>query len=334
MAKNVTIYDIASRLNISPSTVSRALAGNPLISSRTEKLVRRTANEMGYSDVKLNENKANTVAIIVPEINNYFYSRIISSIQDSLRGNYLLSILCSENSFQKEIDIVSQLTAENIRCLIISQSMDSLDTKHLIMAQKRGINIILFNRVFCTGEYPVFHLDNYNDSYLLVNHLVSSGRTRIAFAAKHFNCPIYKERVAAYKDILSQNNIEYNPDYLIYSELTLDDTYEIVGRLIKLDKIPDAIIMPNFVSALQTCSVLKLNGLSVPQDVAVVSFDESPECCYSSPSITSIERPLKEIGDDIASAVMEVCSGDVSDNRSLIKIYSSNIIIRGSSLSY
>lgn len=330
MAKKVTIYDIADRLKISPSTVSRALAGNSLISDETRAKVMAIAVEMGYTDPKTGSN-ANTIAIIVPEIDNFFYSKVLSSIQHAINNKYLFSILCSFNSTNIERKIVSKLNPDQIRCLIISQSMDAEDFSHLLEIEKKGIPVILFNRVNYNFTAPKFLIDNYMDSFALTSHLVSSGFRRIAFAAKHYNCPVYKERIQAYKDVLIKNNIAFNPDYLIYSELTLEDTYEVVTRFINMKPRPDALILPNFVSALQASSIAKINNISIPVEMAVVSFDEDPESKYSTPSITGIERPCTEIGTEIGKFALSVCNKQPYD-RNTIKIFRSNLIIRGSSL--
>lgn len=332
MAKKVTIYDIADRLKISPSTVSRALAGNSLISAETKTRVMATAVEMGYTDPKM-ANNANTIAVIVPEIDNYFYSKVLSSIQHTLKNKYLFAILCSFNSAKIEREIIAKLNPDQIRCLIISQSMDTEDSSHLAEVEKKGIPVVLFNRVNYNHASPKFLIDNYMDSFMLTNHLVSSGYRKIAFAAKHYNCPIYKERIQAYKDVLTKNDIVFNPAYLIYSELTLEDTSEVITRFINLKPKPDALILPSFTSALQASSIAKINNISIPQAMAVVSFDEDPESKYSTPSITGIERPCTEIGAEIGKFVLSVCDNQPYDRNS-IKIFRSNLIIRGSSLSH
>ena len=331
MEKKVTIYDIADHLKISPSTVSRALADNSQVSIQTKERVVATAMKMGYMNLKSNSS-ANTIAVIVPEINNFFYSQVLSAMQHAINGKYLLSIFCSFNSAKIEREIVSKLNPTQTRCLIISQSMDTSDSFHLLEIEKKGIPVILFNRVNYNYAGPKFLIDNYQDSYMLTTHLVSSGHQKIAFAAKHYNCPIYKERIQAYKDLLNKNNITFNPDYLIYSELTLEDTYEVITRFIHLKPRPDAIILPNFVSALQATSIAKISNISIPAEMAVVSFDEDPECKYSTPTITGIERPCTEIGAEIGKFALSVCDNQPYSHTA-VKIFRSNLIIRGSSLS-
>lgn len=331
MGRKITIYDIADELKISPSTVSRALAGNTLVNIQTRKKIIATAEKLGYINYKVNSN-ANIIAVIVPEINNYFYTEVISSIQSVIKDNFLISIFCTFNSSSIEKEIVAKLDPAYVKCVIISQSTDSVDSTHLTDINQKGVPVILFNRVDYSLKRPKFLIDNYMDSYMITNHLVSSGYRRIAFAAKHYNCPIYKERIQAYKDVLIDNNIDFNPDYLIYSELTVEDTYDVINRFINLNLRPDALILPSFTSTLQALSIAKLNNISIPQDMAVVSFDEDPECKYSNPSITGVERPCIEIGTKIGELALKICTGQ-KYNVDTTMIFSSNLIIRGSSLS-
>ena len=154
MAKKVTIYDIADKLLLSPSTVSRALADNSLITEKTRLKVKKAAIEMGYMEDSKQAEKANMIAVVIPEINSYFYSRILASMQAVIGDKYLLAVMCSNNSSKIEKDIVSKLNPSQIKCLIISQSMDTEDCSHLVEAEKRGIKIVLFNRIYYTGKCP------------------------------------------------------------------------------------------------------------------------------------------------------------------------------------
>lgn len=332
MAKKVTIYDIAEKLDLSPSTVSRALAGNTVINNKTIKRVQKAAEEMGYRDIRTSKPEPDTIAIIVPEIDNVFYSNIISSIQKNIESRYLLSIFCSNNSAEKEKEIVSRLNPAHIRCLIISQSMDVTDNSYLEEVEKKGIIVLLFNRIYYSNNNPRFLIDNYMDSYMLTKHLVSIGSRRIAFAAKHYNCPIYKDRVRAFKDVLKESGLTFSPELLIYSELTLEDTAEVISLFLRSDPRPDALILPNFVSALQAIAAAKLLNLSVPQDIAIVSFDQDPECKFSTPSITGISRPLEEMGEEIAQTVLALCDGKHPETGTT-RVFSSELTIRCSSFS-
>lgn len=327
----VSIYDIARELNVSPSTVSRALSNSELISDAVKRKVHEKADEMGYKGKNFRAGRGKNLVVIIPEINNYFYEQIICSMQQKLGDEYLVSIVCSFNSVVKEKSIISKLTVENTSCLVVAQAMDSTGSSHIQKAEKRGIPIVMFNRVDYEYNCPKFVIDNYMDSYQLVKHLVSSNYSRIAFAAKHYSCPVYRERVQAYQDVLAEAKYRFRPEYLIYSELTVDDVQEVVERFLALRPRPDALIMPGFSAALQALALTKTYNIDVPGDIAIVSFDEEPGCKNASPALTGVERPLNEIGLKIASVVDEICNNQPYE-RNTIQVFKSNLIIRNSSL--
>lgn len=327
----VTIYDIARELNVAPSTISRAMAHSNLISDEVKEKVYAKALEMGYRGRNFRINREGQVAILIPEMNNFFYNKIVESIQKKVDNKYLVSVLCSFNSFKIEKEIVSKLDPAQVCCLVITQSMDAKDSLHIAEVEKKGIPVIMLNRVDYDYECPKFVIDNYMDSYLLTNHLVGSNYRRIAFAAKHFDCPIYKERIQAYKDVLAANDIAFDQNYIIHSELTYEDINEVILRFLSLRPRPDAFILPGFTAALQAISIVKVFNIDIPKDIAIVSFDEDPECKYSSPAITSIERPLVEIGSKIGELIPLICTNKPYD-KNKINVFKSNLVIRGSSL--
>lgn len=333
MNTKITIYDIAKELDISTSTVSRALKGNEVISAKMRDRVMRKAVEMGYITSSSMKPKKNTIIFVVPEINNDFYGNILATIQDRLSDTYLFLISCSFNSMEKEKKIVSMIDASSTCCLIISQSMDAQSTSHLTELEEKGVPIVMFNRVDYDYNCPKFLIDNYADAYNLTTHLINTGYRKIAMAAKHYNCSIYKDRIRGYEYALKKNNLEFNKDYIIYSELTNEDTYDVVRHFINLETTirPDALILPDSLAALQAISLAKLKDLKIPEVLGIVSFDEDPECIYSSPSITAIERPLTDIGYEIADQIIAICEEEKYETN-LIRIFKSQLLIRGSSL--
>ncbi len=327
----VTIYDIAKALSISPSTVSRALANSELISDKVKEEIHAKAAEMGYKSRNFRPNRRKQLVIILPEVNNYFYARIVASIQKELGRSFLVSIHCSFNSHEKEASIVDNIDVNQVCCLLISKSMDSTNSDHLRAAEKRGIPIVMFNRVDYEYDCPKLVIDNYMDAYQLTNHLISTGYKNIAFAAKHFACPIYGERVQAYKDVLKKNNIRFKADNLIYSELTEEDVDEVIQRFLNLKERPDALILPGFSAALQAMATARIQNIQVPAEMAIVSFDEEPGSKYTTPTITGIERPLTDMGKEIAGIVQRICHSKPYEKNSL-KVFKSNLVIRNSSL--
>ena len=330
-SKKVTIYDLATELKVSPSTVSRALANSDLISDKMRNRVHAKAMEMGYQSKNFRAKKDGTVAVVVPDLNSYFYSQVLEAIQDTLGEEILLSIYNSYNAVEQEKKILSKLNPDQVVCLILVRSMDSENSDHILEVEEKGIPVIMFNRVDYDYECPKFVIDNYMDSYLLTKHLIASKYRRIAFAAKHYNCPIYKERIRAYRDVLNDSGLRFNSDYLIFSEHTFDDIVAVVQKFLFLRPRPDAIILPGFSAALQTISITRKYNILTPDELGIVSFDEDPECRYSHPTITGIERPLQKMGTEIGKVAQLIYENKVY-NRNELRVFKSNLVVRGSSL--
>ena len=153
MKSKVSIYDIAKVLKVSPSTVSRALNDSSNISQKMRETVNAKAIEMGYRIVSSAKSDENTIAVVVPEINNYFYSQVQKAIQENLGNNYLLSIYCSFNSVEIEKTIISKLNPMQVRCLVISQSMDAEDSNYLKEVEKKGIPWSVKSEILTSMRY-------------------------------------------------------------------------------------------------------------------------------------------------------------------------------------
>lgn len=331
MANKTTIADIAKQLGIATSTVSRAINNHPNISENVKNKVWELANKMGYGR-NLNLQRANNIVIIVPELYNQFYCSIIDAISMHIKSSYYnVAIFCSYNSHEKEKQIIDNLDTDQLAFLILSRSMDSVNSKHLTQVANKGIPIIMFNRVDYDFRCPKFVIDNYMDAYLATNHLIKSGYKRIAFAAKHYNCNVYNERIRAYRDALEHAEIEFDDDLVIYSELTTEDIRKVIDIFMSLSPAVDALLLPNFYAALEATRMAKNRNISIPAQLGVLSFDEEIYSQLNTPSITTIERPLAKLGEAIAQQVNYFVEFKKLNAKNL-NVFSSDLIIRGSTL--
>ena len=332
MKEKVTITNIAESLSISPSTVSRALKNHPSISECVKDKIFAKAKEMGYGRVSTLI-KATNIVVIVPEIESAFYARIINTMVESINdAEYLVSIHTSGNSELREKAIISRLDLEKTACLVIARSMDARDSSHLERLGNRGVPIVMFNRVDYTIEAPKFIIDDYQESYRATQHLVAAGYKRIAFAAKHHDCSVFQDRERAYRDVLTESNLNIDEQLIIYSEQTKEDLTEVITRFLNAENRPDAMMLPNCYAAMQAISTAKLYGISVPNEMGIFSFDEDPFCKLSSPTITSIDRPLEAIGFDMAKLINRIINKRNYDRNMIAPFYLSDLIVRASTL--
>ncbi|MGL4520033.1 MAG: LacI family DNA-binding transcriptional regulator [Phocaeicola sp.] len=331
MKQKVTIADIATRIGISTATVSRALTNSPSISEHVKKRVWEEAKKMGYGRTPILES-AKSIVVIVPELFNHFYSEIIRFIEKTISVNgYHLATYCSYNSYEKEKSIVQSLPLNDISCLLISKAMDSVDSLHLVELHKKGVPLIQFNRIDFELEGAKFIIDNYMDTYAATQKLLNAGYIRIGFAAKHYNCPIYQEREKGYRDALADRERAFDPQLLLYSELTNDDISQVIEHFLELTPRADALLLPNYYAALQAMHLAKIRNIKVPEELGIFSMDEEIYSKYNVPSISSIERSLQNIGEDMGALVNQIITKQPY-KRDKVTVYSSTLILRGSTL--
>lgn len=331
MKAKITIADIAAQLGISSATVSRALKDSPSISEGVKERVWEEAKKMGYGRNPTLE-EAKKIAVVVPEFSNHFYSQIIHHIEQSIaEKGYQLVIYCSYNSSEKERAILEQISLHESCCLILSRAIDTVDSNHLLRVKERGVPLIQLNRVDFDVESPKFIVDNYMDLYGATKKLLIAGYNRIAFAAKHYRCPIYQEQEQGYKDALADQQISFNPQLVLHSELTYDDISEVITHFLDSTPRPDALLLPNYHAVLQAIYLAKIRNIRVPEELGLFSLEEESYAKYNSPSISAIERPLARIGKDIGHLVTKIIDR-TGYEKNKVTIYSSTLISRGSTL--
>ncbi len=190
MKKNISIYDIARSLNVSASTVSRALQDHPRISSEVRKMVQKKAREMNYKPnrmaVNLKLGKSSTIGVVVPNINRNFFSSVIDGIEEEAsRKGYDVLICQSQESYEKEKKIISSLAQGRVDGVIASIASGTYNYDHLNSLEEDGIPLVLFDRVADEVHAGKVTIDDYRGAYMVVEHLLQQGRKRIFHCASH-----------------------------------------------------------------------------------------------------------------------------------------------------
>ena len=332
----VTVFDIAEVLNISASTVSRSLNNHPNISKKTKKKVFTMAKKMGYGmGLKYKEAKStrNLVALVIPSLESPFYIEYAKQLQHHLDlFNYNLVIFSTNNQYAEEKKIAEQLTQFKLAGAIIALSNSSEDARSFKVLDEYNIPWIMFDQVdYLIGKYCIT-TDNKGVTQRAVNHLIGNGFKRIAHLAGHPNSSKFSEIVDGYKSALIENNISFNNDYLIYSDLTKEDATEGVHRLLSLDNPPNAIIIASSDATVEVLQFLKNNSIDVPKDIALVSYGFEKALKYTSPSISHVQIPEKQLAQKTSDVLISMIRNEkVSDTSAML---SPKFIIRKSSLNF
>lgn len=296
-----TIYDIARKLNIAASTVSRALNNNPIVSEATRQLIEKTAHEMGYRPNTMAANfrtkKSNTIGIILPLINRHFFSSVISGVEDiAYRNGFTVAISQSNDNFEKEEKIVHTFFSNRVDGVIISIGMQTKTFDHLRLISERDIPLVFFDRITDEIEAHKIVVDDYNGAYKATRHLIEQGGTRIAHIGGPLNLRIYEDRLKGFMDAVRDAGLVVDESMLIHNSLSRDDGTQAITVLMSGATKPDAIFCANDTTALSVILYLRGRGIRVPQEVSIVGFSNEPFSEVVTPSISTIRQPGFEIG--------------------------------------
>lgn len=304
-----TIHDIARELKISASTVSRALNDNPRISLKTKEKIKAVADKLGYRPNTLASNlrnkKSNTIGIVVPLINRYFFSSVISGVEDiAFKAGYNVVISQSNDLSAKEISIVQSMFSNRVDGLIISIAMQSINFDHLKLFKRKHIPLVFFDRAVPEIETDKIVVDDFAGAFKVTQHLIDQGYKRIAHLAGPQNLTTYLDRKNGYIEALRANEITFDESLINVSTLTSEDGVPAIEKLMSLPNPPDAVFCGNDTTALSIMMYLRDKGIRIPEEVGIVGFSNEPFSKVVSPSISTIIQPGFAMGQKAAELII------------------------------
>jgi DNA-binding LacI/PurR family transcriptional regulator len=294
----VTIKDIARHLNISTATVSRAMRDMHDIHPDTRKAVLDLAREWDYQPnqmaLNLVKNKTKTLGVIVPNLNYYFFSEVLSCIEDAAHAEgYSVLIGQSKESFEREKTNVQDLTHGQVDGVIISLSRETTTVEHLQRLQRKYIPVVFFDRHSDQMNAPSVIVDNLDAARKGVQHLIDNGYRRIAYMAGPPNLLISNQRLMGYQDALREAGLTFREEYVLHNDYLPETTRLNIATLLKLNEPPDALLCVSDRISFTAIHTIKESGRRVPDDIGVVSFNDDPMCALFTPTLTSIAQPIE-----------------------------------------
>jgi LacI family transcriptional regulator len=334
--KDITIYDIAEALNLSPATVSRGLKEHPSIRKDTRKRILDKAKEMGYRQnffaSNLRRNRTNTIGVIVPRLNSYFMSTVIAGMEKiANQAGYNLIISQSMESIAKEVVNVKTLYNSRVDGLLVSLAYATDDISHFEDLLEKGVPLIFFDRVFDHAQCTSVVIDNYKAGYEVTQHLINQGCMRIAHITASLKRNVYADRLKGYKHALSDNGIAFDERLVFVNNLSEQAGVEVCKTLLQMDPRPDGIFTSNDACAVSCIRELKLAGVKIPQDIAVAGFNNDPLSKVIEPNLTTINYPGHEMGEVAASTLIRRLDQQHSASLNTI-VLRHELIVRESSL--
>lgn len=309
--KEVTIYDIAEALQISPATVSRGLKDHPAIKQSTKERIRAQASKMGYRfnifASNLRAKRTYTIGVIVPRLNSTFMADVLAGMERvANEAGYNLIISQSLESPEKEKLNVETMFNRRVDGLLVSLSYgtDSLD--HFQRVIDNNIFVIFFDRVLHHPKCPRIVIDNRRAGYEMTEHLIQQGCRRIMHITGSAMNTIYRMRFEGYKDALREYGLPFEEDLLVSHALGTEEGVSTARQILEMASKPDGVFVANDTCAVACMLELKRNGVRVPQDIKIAGFNNDPVCVVAEPNLTTINYKGHEMGQIAAKTLIEL----------------------------
>jgi DNA-binding LacI/PurR family transcriptional regulator len=310
----VTIKDIARELGISPSTVSKALKGHPDISSSTKKAVRELVERWNYKPdpiaLSLKGGQSKTIGVIVPEIVHYFFSTVISGIEDLAYDSGYHVMFCQSNeSYEREVKAVETLLSSRVDGILVSLCKVTRNFDHFRKITENGIPLVFFDRICDEIETDRVVVDDEAGAFDGVCHLIKSGCHEIVHLSGPLNLLIAKNRMEGYVRALKENNIPVRNENIIKCD-TSEEARSVVPALFDRTRKPDGIFAVNDLTAAEAMKIVKNKGYKVPDDVSIVGFTSGMISDLTDPSLTSVEQHGYIVGKEAVRLLIKRIEGE------------------------
>ncbi len=308
-----TIKDIARELNVSLSTVSRALKDYPGISDPTKRKVKELADKLNYRPnaiaLSLRKSRSYTIGVIIPEVVHFFFSTVISGIEEAAYSRGYNVILTQTNEkIVREKSSIETMLSNQIDGFLVSYSKETENFDHFSKLLDQGVPIIFFDREIDIPNAINITVDDYKGAYNAVSHLVEQGYKNIVHLAGPKNLKISKERERGYRDALINHGIDIQDEYIVECPLGTDEeSKKITTSLLKtLPNRPDSFFANNDMAAVGALSAAKSLGLKVPEEVGIVEFSNWQFCSMVDPSLTSVSQPGFKMGARATDMLLDI----------------------------
>ncbi|WP_094548425.1 LacI family DNA-binding transcriptional regulator [Petroclostridium xylanilyticum] len=322
---SVTIKDIAKVANVSYATVSRALSNHPEVSDKTKKRIQDLAKAMGYTPNAIARGlvtkNTHTIGLIIPDITNPFFPEVAQGIEDCANRNGYQVFLCNSNwQLNKEKEYLKALYEKRVEGIVIGPV--SNDVSHLLDTVNKNVPLVFAAYKPQIEECNYVATDDYKSAVIAMEYLIKLGHRKIAFIGGQ-----HKVRLNGYIDILQKYNIPVMPSYIKYGQFKQESGYQMAKELLIENEIPTAILAGNDIIALGVIQAIEEFGLSVPNNISVVGFDDISFAALDKIQLTTVFQPKYKIGELCVEILLDKIKNP--DNHKFVhKILEPKLIIR------
>ena len=333
--KEVTIYDIAQKLNIAASTVSRGLKGHYTVSLKTQNLITSTAEAMGFRfntfAANLRKQRTDTIGVIIPKFNSNFMAEVIAGIE-KVTNNACLNLIISQSleDLDKETRNVKTMLHNRVDGLLVSLTEKTADINHFNLFFQKGIPVLFFDRVPLNPLLPSVTINNLEAGYIITKHLIECGAKKIIHVTGNQSSNVYRDRFNGYKKALDEFGIEYDASLLIINSLSEEAGIRVAKDIIQLKG--DAVFITNDTCASCCMNELKRVGLRIPEDIMIAGFNNDIISRNVEPALTTINYPGFKMGEIVALKLVDHLYNKININEISNVILEPELLIRSSTI--
>jgi len=307
--KNLTLKDLEKATGVSKSTISRVFNTPDKVKNSTLKLVRKKAAELGYQPSRVarrlqaGQGKAKVIGLIIPDIMNPFFAEITRGIEDvALKNGYALILNNSDESQERQRRCLDTLRMEGVDGIILPPVCE--EDEYVKELSDDGLNIICIDRVIKNTSVDSVQSDNRKGAHMAVSHLISLGHKRIAYIGGISAISTTKERLEGYRQAFSDFGLKVDEELIVSGDSKQESGERLTEQLIKMKNPPTAIFTGNNMTTLGAYVALNRLKISIPNELALVGYDDVPWADALNPTPTVVDQSTYEIGQRAAEMLL------------------------------
>ena len=309
----------------------------PEIKAETRDAVLKLAKEWDYQPnllaTNLVKNRTKTIGVIVPDLAYHFFASVIKGIEEeAIARGYSLLLTQTSELYERELTNVQNLSRGQVEGFIVSISQETTDFEHLKRLQRKRIPLVFFDRDADEIDVPKVMVDNVGAAYEATKHLIENGSKRIAFLAGPSNVTVSNLRQSGYEKAIQDSELNLDESLVVHGNYNLQQAIKLTNELFELDNPPDGLVVVSDRLAVGAIVALRKKNIRIPEDVAIVSFNDEPICTIVTPTLTSVSQPTFEMGKMAITLLINQIENPDSDQKPEVKVFKTELKIRESSL--
>jgi LacI family transcriptional regulator len=322
MTANVTIRDVARLSGVSPMTVSRVINESERVSPETRRRVDKAIADLGYVPSRLarglSRQRTGTIAVIVPDVANPFFTLIVRAAEEVARRADYRVILCDTRAdLAVERDAIGEMLAQRVEGIVIAPVSDR-SSAHLRRLDRFGVPFVLIDRTVEGVDADAVLGDSEAGARQLVQHLISLGHRRIGMVVESDEVSTARDRRHGYDAALAGAGIQLDPTLVVHAAVDPGGGFEGMSRLLELEEAPTAVFTVNNLVAVGAIEAVRAAGMEVPDDVALVCFDDIEYASRLYPFLTAMEQPAETFGALGTQLLLERIEGRGSERKRMV----------------